>query len=111
LLEERTNGRKPEEWLYPKPTSGKPFYRIKEELDEAIKQANLEEYAITAHYFRSWYATSFLADGGDPIVLMKSLGHSEFRTTLNHYEHYGIEHIVPHRNLVSVVADFGGVPV
>jgi hypothetical protein len=54
-----------------------------------------------------WCVDAF---SGGLIVLIKRLGCSKFKTTLNNYEHYGIDYILPHRNQVSVGPDFGGVP-
>jgi integrase len=102
MLRRLVQHRDPDDWLFLNPQIDFPYSRMTRSIRTACRRAGLEGHRITPHYFRHWYATQFWAEGGDPVVLMKCLGHREFRTTLKYYEHMDIEPLVRQRNVVSV---------
>ncbi len=42
---------------------------------------------LTAHFFRHNYVTLLYEAGVDPLIAMKSVGHTDYQTTANIYTH------------------------
>lgn len=91
-------------WLFPSPTTGKPFVEIYNSWNTARRRAGLKDLRI--HDLRHSFASA-LVNGGTPLYeVQKLLGHSSIRTT----ERYA--HLAPERLINSMkISDnaFGNV--
>lgn len=91
ILEERRSTAPESPWVFPNPTTGKPFVEIFNSWKTARLRAGLKDLRI--HDLRHSFASS-LVNGGAPLYeVQKLLGHSSIRTT----ERYA--HLAPERLL------------
>ena len=71
-----------DDWVFPNPDTGQPYYDLHHWWDDAVKRAKIDDFHF--HDTRHHFASRFIQKGGRVEVLQKLLGHGSIHMSMGY---------------------------